>query len=196
MSMWTEHERIFLIPPYSNKVNGNFPLKIQLIAAVVIVLAVVDHYVYLTSAVEKTTYQLKDCDESKRDFWRILYVNERQVFFQIFSYAPWQVPFLEWYELVKTMCWTYSEVFVTAVAMTLATRFQQMKNSLKFYEKRHLSEPFWHEIRCHYNVLCNLVLKTDKMLSPFIFVYSFSNMFFLCQKIFTQFEKNRLPWEK
>jgi hypothetical protein len=196
MQMWSEHEKIFLVPPYSNKVNGNFSLKIQLISFVVIVLAVVDHYVYLASAIEKTEHQMENCETTKRDFWRILYVNERQVFFQMFPYAAWQIPFLEWYEVVKTMCWTYSEVFVTACAITLATRFQQLTNRLKFYEKRHLTDSFWHEVRCHYNVLCNLVLKADKILSPFILVYSFSNMFFLLQKIFTQFEKNKLPWEK
>lgn len=196
MSMWTEHEKIFLEPPYSNKVNGNFSLKIQVLSTVVIALAIIDHYVYFASAIEKVELSIKGCEESKRDFWRILYVNERQVFFQIFPYAPWQIPFLEWYEVVKTMCWTYSEVFVTSVAITLATRFQQLTNHLKFYEKRHLSESFWHEIRCHYNTLCNLTLNADKMLSPFILVYSFANLFFICQKVFVQFEKKKAPWER
>lgn len=83
-----------------------------------------------------------------------------------------------------------------AVAITLATRFEQLTQRLKLYEKCHLSESFWNEIRCHYNILCNFVLKADKVLSPFILVYSFSNMFFICQKIFTQFENNRAPWER
>lgn len=196
MSMWMEHEKIFLHPPYANKVKGNISLKIQLMALVIVCLAVLDHYIYFISAVEKVEIQIKDCETTKRDFWKIFYVNERQVFFTILPYQSWQIPFLEWYEVVKTLCWTYSEVFVSAVAITLATRFQQLTNRLKFYEKRHLSESFWHEIRCHYNILCNLVLKTDRMLSPFILVYSFSNLFFICQKIFTQFEKDKAPWER
>lgn len=196
MSMWIEHEKVFLVPPYSNKVNGNFSLKIHLMTVFIITLALLDHYIYFKSAVEKTEIQIKGCDETKRDFWKIFYVNERQVFFTVIPYESWQIPILEWYELIKTICWTYSEVFVSAVAITLATRFQQLTNRLKFYEKRHLSDSFWHEIRCHYNILCNLVLKADRMLSPFILVYSFSNMFFICQKIFTQFEMNRAPWER
>lgn len=196
MLMWMEHERIFLVAPYSNKVKGNFSLKIRVLAVVIVLLALLDHYIYFISAVEKVTEQIKSCDEIKRDFWKIFYINERQVFFTILPYYRWQIPFLEWYEVIKTMCWTYSEVFVIAVAITLATRFEQLTNRLKYYEKRHLTDAFWHEIRCHYNVLCDLVLQADKILSPFILVYSFSNLFFICQKVFTQFEKNKLPWER
>jgi Trehalose receptor len=97
--MWTEHEKIFLVAPYSNKVKGNYALKIHLIAVLVVFLALLDHYVYFISAVEKTEIEIKDCDETKRDFWKIFYVNERQVFFTVFPFKHWQIPFLEWYEV-------------------------------------------------------------------------------------------------
>lgn len=194
MLMWMDHEKIFLAPPYSNKIL-DYSLKLQITSGIIVVLAVLDHYVYLGSAIEKVEHQMQDCDETKRDFWRILYINERQVFFTVLPYYSWQIPFLEWYEVIKTMCWTYSEVFVICLSVTLAKRFQQITNRLKGYEKRHLADSFWSEIRIHYNTLCNLVLQADKLLSPFILVYSFSNMFFLLQKLFTQFEKNKLPWE-
>lgn len=193
MKIWIEHERIFLDAPYSNKIKGNVSLKIQILAVIIIVLAVVDHYVYLMSAIEKVEFQIKDCEN--HDFWKIMYINERQVFFQVFPYYAWEIPFLEWYELVKTMCWTYSEVFVISVSITLATRFEQLTNRLKLHEKRHMTNSYWQEIRCHYNILCNLVMKAEKVLSPFVLVYSFANLFFLLQKIFTQFEKNKLRWE-
>lgn len=196
IAMWNEHEKIFLIPPYSNKIKNNFVLKIRLYAFALTILGLMDHYIYFVSAVEKTHEQLKKCDEGKKDFWKIFYVNERQVLYTLIPYYSWQIPFLEWYEVVKTMCWTFSEIFVTSVSIVLSTRFQQLTNRLKFYERRFLAETFWHEIRCHYNILCNLVLKADHMLSPFILVYSFGNLFFICQKIFTQFERNKLTWER
>lgn len=196
MTKWINHERVFLVPPYANKVKGNFSLKIQILAVVIILLSILDHYIYFISAVEAIEIDIRKCDETKRDFWKVFYVRERQVFFAVLPYYSWQIPFLEWYEVVKTMCWTYSEVFVTAMSITLATRFQQLTNRLKFYEKRHLSADFWNEIRCHYNILCNMVLEGDKILSPFILVYSFSNLFFICQKIFTQFERNKFTWER
>ena len=194
--MWLEHEKVFLVAPYVNKIRGNYSLKIQVLAVVLVLLAILDHYIYFLSAVEKVENVIRDCEEHQRDFWKIFYVNERQVLFTIFPYYAWQIPFLEWYEILKTICWTYSEVFVSAVSITLATRFEQLTNRLKVFDKRNLTDSFWHETRCHYNILANLVLKADKVLSPFILVYSFSNLFFICQKIFTQFESDKKPWER
>lgn len=214
MMKFSTLEKLFLFTPYSNKIKADFSLKIRLLAVVIVLFSLLDHYVYFASAAEKVENQMKDCDEDKRDFWKIFYTNERQVLFQILPYYAWEIPLLELYEVIKTMCWTYSEVrkccsntlgghntnhpfqvFVIAVAITLAARFEQLTNRLKTHRGRHMSDSFWHEIRCHYNTLADLVLQADKVLSPFIAVYSFSNMFFLCQKIFTQFEKGKLPWE-
>lgn len=196
ITTWLELERVFLGPPYSNKIKGSFPMKINLLVIVVIALAFLDHGIYLISAIEKVEAQIKHCDESKRDFWRIFYVNERQVFFTVLPYYSWQIPFLEWYEIVKQMCWIYAEVFVNAVSTTLACRFEQLTNRLKLHEKKYLADSFWEEIRCHYNTLQRLVLFADTFLSPVILVYSFGNLFFICQKILTQFEKGKMPWER
>lgn len=196
ITSWLEHERIFLHPPYSNKIKGNFVRKIHAIAFITILLALIDHYIYIGSAIERVNDQIASCDEHQRDFWKNLYINERQVFYTFLPYYSWQIPFMEVYEVVKALCWTYSEVFINAMSITLAARFQQLTNRLKGHGKQHLGDNYWHEIRSHYNILCNLVLKADQVLSPFLLVYCFSNMFFLCQKLFTQFESNRKPWER
>lgn len=196
MKRWVKYETLFLEAPYVDKVKGTFVRKIWFVAAITITLSLCDHYIYLLSAAERVTSIIGGCDESKRDFFRLLYVNERQVFFMVIPYHVVLLPFMEWYEVCKTMCWTFSEVFVSVISITLATRFVQITNRLKFYEKRHMSEAFWNEIREHYNVLCNLTRMAEKLLSPVILVYSFSNLFFTCQKIFMQFERKKLPWVK
>lgn len=196
MALWWDHERHFLVQPYSDKIKSTYVKKIRFIGIFTIILTIIDHYVYLLSAIENTKINIESCDASKRDFWRILYVNERQVFFLVIPYHTALLPFLEWYELVKQMCWAYSEVFVTILSMSLSKLFQQLTNRLKFYEKHHLAESFWNEIREHYNIIYNLVLKADKILSPIVVVYSFSNLFFICQKIFMQFEKKKISWDR
>lgn len=196
MAVWWDHEKYFLSQPYSDKIKSTYVRKIRVIAISTIALSILDHYIYLYSAVENTKLKIETCEESKRDFWRILYVNERQVFFQVIPYHSALLPFLEWYEVVKTMCWTYSEVFLTCVSLALATRFKTLTNRLKLYEKHYMAESFWDEIREHYNIIANLVLKTDKILSPIVVVYSFSNLFFICQKIFMQFEKKKISWDR
>lgn len=196
MAVWWNDEKHFLVQPYSDKIKSTYVKKIRFVAISTILLSILDHYIYLISAVQNTKINILKCDPSKRDFWRILYVNERQVFFMLLPYHTALLPFLEWYEVVKTMCWTYSEVFVSCISIALSTRFQQLTNRLKFYEKHHLAESFWNEIREDYNIVSNLVLKADKILSPIVVVYSFSNLFFICQKIFMQFEKKKIAWDR
>lgn len=196
MRQWWKNEELFLRLPYVDKVKGTFVRKIWFIAAITVTLSLCDHYIYLLSAAERTAVLIEDCEEEKRDFLRLLYVSERQVFYMVIPYHPATWPFMEWYEVCKTMAWTYSEVFVSVIAITLSTRFIQLTNRLKIYKGQHMSEAFWNEIREHYNVLCNLVLMAEKLLSPVILVYSFSNLFFTCQKIFMQFETTKMPWDR
>ncbi|KAG5679796.1 hypothetical protein PVAND_009334 [Polypedilum vanderplanki] len=196
MTIWHQHEKIFLLPPYSDKVKNTYVVKIWFVAIMTIALTIFDHYVYFVSQIENTAIKLESCEPTKQDFWRTLFVSERQVFFLVIPYYAFECPFLEWYEVVKQVSWTYSEVLVSCMSIALATRFKQLTNRLKFYEKHHLAESFWNEIREHYNIICNLVLKADEILSPIIIVYSFANMFFICQKIFMQFERKKLPWDR
>jgi gustatory receptor len=196
MAVWHHHEKHFLLPPYADKISSTYMYKMWFVAFGTIVLTIFDHYVYFISAVENTHTNIEQCEHAKRDFWRILFVNERQVFFLVIPYHSALLPFLEWYEVVKQVCWTYSEVLVSCMSIALATRFRQLTNRLKFYEKHHLAESFWNEIREHYNIICNLVLKADDVLSPIIITYSFANLFFICQKIFMQFERKKMPWDR
>lgn len=89
---------------------------------------------------------ISNCNETKRDFWRTLYVDERKVFLSAIPYYAWEIPFFEWYEITKTMCWTYSEIFVSCVSITLAMRFDQLTNRLSLLFCQyvfHLSKAFY-----------------------------------------------------
>lgn len=197
MAIWMSHERYFLVAPYADKIrHDTYAIKMWFIAVAALTLTLIDHFAYLITAIENTLVKIGECDADRRDFWRILFVNERQVFFQVLPYHFTLLPFLEWYEIIKQICWVFSEVFIVCLSLAIAKRFQQLTNRLKFYEKHHLAESFWNEIREHYNIICNLVLKADKILSPLVLVYSFSNLFFICQKIFMQFESRKLKWDR
>lgn len=196
MLNWREHEKIFLNPPYTNKVKHRVELKIQFFVFMILAFSIFDHYLYFIAAVERVEDRIVFCDDNKKDFWKILFVQERQAFFQILPYRNWMIPFLELYEVSKTFLWTYSECFMIVTAWTLALRFQQFNDRLRSFKVRHLDEFMWNEIRNHYNVIANLVLVADQILSPLFLVYCFCNSYFICQKIFIQFEIGKLPWER
>lgn len=196
MSSWNEYERVFLNPPYVNKIQYRVELRIQCFAFFTLLLALFDHYLYLIAAVERTEDRIVFCDNSQKEFWKILYVQERQAFFQIFRYKSWMAPFLELYEVIKTLLWTYGEVFANITSWTIAIRFKQLNNRLRSFNGRHLDVNMWNEMRNHYNAVANLTIFASNMLSPLFLVYCFCNSYFLCQKIFIQFEVGKLPWER
>lgn len=196
MSQWQKHEKTFLNPPYANKIHKRIILYFQFVAMIVIAFAVCDHFFYIVAVVEKTEDLLLYCEDSKQDFWKMLFVNERQAFFQIIPYAGWEPPFLLFYEICKQVQWAFSESFMIIAACTLALRVDQYNKRLKSYCGRHMNVNFWNEARNHYNVLANLVLHADIILSPMFLMYCFSNSYFICQKIFIQFEKGKLRWER
>lgn len=196
MSTWHEHERIFLQPPYANKIKHRVELKIQLYAFLTLALSIFDHYLYFLAAVERTENKIVFCDDDHKDFWKILFVQERQALFQILPYRSWMIPLLELYEVCKTFLWAYSEVFMIVTSWTLALRFQQFNNRLKSFKGQHLDGNLWNEIRNHYNVIANLTIHAEKILSPLYLVYCFCNSYFLCQKIFIQFEVGKARWER
>lgn len=159
-------------------------------------LTVFDHYLYFIAAVERVEDRIVFCEDNKKDFWKILFVQERQAFFQILPYKKWMPPLLELYEVIKTFLWAYSEVFMIVTSWTVAFRFKQLNNRLRSFNGRNLDSNMWNEIRNHYNIIADLVLFADNILSPLFLVYCFCNAYFLCQKIFIQFEVGKLSWER
>jgi hypothetical protein len=196
MTTWNQYEKTLLQPPYSNKLPGHRQFVILFCGLMIITITVFDRYFYFLSAVEKTEDVILYCEDRKQDFWKILYVTERQAFFQIISYRSWQIPFLEFYEISKQVHWAFSETFIVIASFTLALRLEQFNKRLKLYIGRHLDTNFWNETRIHYNIVANLVLHADNILSPLFLFYCFCNSFFVCQKIFIQFERGKLPWER
>lgn len=196
MLKWYQHEKTFLNPPYANKLPGHVQFFILFGGLLIIAITIFDRYFYFLSAVEKTEDLILYCEDSKQDFWKMVYVSERQAFFQIISYKTWEIPFLEFYEISKQVHWAFSETFIVIASCTVALRLEQFNKRLKLYVGRHLDINFWNETRNHYNIIANLVLHADIILSPLLLFYCFCNSFFVCQKIFIQFEKGKLPWER
>jgi hypothetical protein len=91
-------------------------------------------------------------------------------------------------DIIKNMCWVFPEILIISMSLGIVTRFDQLTNRLEIYNGTVLSQNFWHEIYSHYVLLCDMVNKADQILSPMVLIYSFSNLFFICEKIFRLFE--------
>ena len=99
MLAWREIDNVFLIPPYSTKVKGLcFSVKLRIYAILMFVLVLcklrgnlncfhrinmclflVDHCIFMYSAIDRNERIIKYCDPNKRDFWKNFFVYERFV---------------------------------------------------------------------------------------------------------------------
>lgn len=166
----------------------------------------VDHYIYFFAAYLNQMDLIKKCDITKQDFWKNYFISERPVILTVFPFHKFEIPFLEvipmtkfsfssyhkmyfqFYDVAKAIYWCYSEILIISMSLTVATRFNQLTNRVESLRGRVLSLLFWNELYSHYMMLYNLVLLADKILSPLIVAYSFSNIFFICEKVFRLFE--------
>lgn len=97
---------------------------------------------------------------------------------------------------MKQICWVFSEVFVTSVSIVLAARFDQFTNRLGNFQGQVVPQAFWCKVRTDYLILSDLVREMDKYISPFLMVYCFCNLYFICEKLFGQVESDRNFSEK
>lgn len=148
------------------------------------------------------------CAEDSRDFWKVYYSNERPYFLAFFPYNKNYTPYLlevtssvlcevkkiislkfpQITDLARCVYWVYCEILVLSMSFCLITRFDQLTNRMEHFRGKILSEILWNDIYTHYALLCDLVGKADEILSPIILIYSFSNLYFICEKIFRLFE--------
>jgi len=133
MVNWAEREKRFLSSPY--KTSG-FPLsfKIRFTATVVIILAFVEHALFLANAAHSHSVTVERCN------WIIdaplSYFLEHQFWF-FFSEVKFNLPLgilVEVLNMSYTFGWNFMELFVMIVSIGLVTRFWQINERLDSFK--------------------------------------------------------------
>ncbi|XP_055715739.1 gustatory receptor for sugar taste 64a-like [Phlebotomus papatasi] len=100
------------------------------------------------------------------------------------------IPLLLLVNMSLTFCWTYLDLFIMLVGISLAARFNQVTDRIKRMENMIIPESFWTEIRSHYLLLNELVLYVDDRLSLILLLSCASNLYFVCLQLFNSFTSN------
>lgn len=124
MTFWSEKESKFLRSPYT--VETRLSTKIRLAAGIVLTLAMLEHFLFLTNSAYSQYVTIKTCNCT--DELTLSYFLTHQFAF-IFEKIPFNLPygiFVEIYNLCLTLSWNYMELFVMMVSIGLFTRFNQI----------------------------------------------------------------------
>lgn len=183
-SEWHRADAIFRRPPYA-ELAGRRTLcwSVRLVAFGMLSAALIEHSLYIASALYKNRRQIDDCQLTV-EFFENLFLTERPQIFQVVSYSHWLAVPCEYCNVALTFCWTFADVFVATLSVALSTRFRQYNRRLQAARCRPMTEAFWWSARNDYNRLAELVVFVDRRVSSLLALSCLSNLYFACYLLY------------
>jgi Trehalose receptor len=209
MKYWSVNEEIFLRPPYSNRSRAfAFARNLKIVAVIIIGYTIckhifpmkakkyylrpflVDHFFRMSSELFRGYMKHKRCFGDDESFWvagRSIYIEQRSIMFKVINFEYWHIPIFEWIHISRRASWGFCEVFIIAFAMDLSMKFKLFNERLLRVRYQTLWSSYWKEMYEDYVKLCNLVEKGNELVSSLLVVITFTDFFFLCERLYRQY---------
>lgn len=181
---WQRTEAIFMRAAYPQFHRITLRLRVRVVAFTMLVAALIEHGLYIGSALVKNRHHIDDCHLHNVDFWERLFRTERAHIFHYLPYSHWLAAPCEYANVAITFCWSFIDVFVAVLAVALSARFAQLNERLQGARGRVMPAHFWYAMRCDYNRLAELVEFVDAHISGVLVWSCLSNLYFVCFLIF------------
>lgn len=187
--LWTRCETVFLRPPYT-PVPGAHRLRwrVRCITLGMLFLAMFEHLMYVGSAVNNARLYIEQCGSPNVSLVEYVLQRERPHIMWMWPYSVWLlvVP-IEYLNVAMTFCWSFVDVWIMAVSLGLARRFDQIGERLESTSGRTMPESYWREMRIQYLAMVDLVQRVDAQTSGLVLQSCASNLFFVCFQLFNSF---------
>ncbi|KAF7997013.1 hypothetical protein HCN44_005290 [Aphidius gifuensis] len=173
-SKWPEFQQLWKTMEFKlNSLGNDCPKiwwKINKISLIIIPLTLIEHFmwVFLNIDIQKRN-ALKNCIHDNSSYEYILNRLGESYVIVIDTYAAF--------------AWNFTDLFIIVVSTGLAERYIFM-NKLAMDSKLLNDQNYWTNLRINYSILSNLVKKTDKLLSPLIFVSITHNFFCISTQLY------------
>lgn len=182
---WQRTEAIFMRSPYVQfRRYTSLRLRVRLVAFGMLTAALIEHCLYISSALAKNRRHIDDCRLQNTDFWENLFRTERSHIFHYVPYSHWLAAPCEYANVSITFCWSFLDVFVAVLAIALSARFGQLNERLQRARGSVMPAHFWYAVRTDYNRLAELVDFVDRRISGVVVWSCLSNLYFVCFLIF------------
>jgi Trehalose receptor len=209
MRYWSENEETFLHPPYSNRSRAlAFARNVKFVAVFIIGYTIgkrfcpvtaeniisshfsVDHFFRMSSELFRGYMKHKRCFGDDEGFWatgKSIYIEQRSIMFKVINFEYWHIPIFEWIHISRRASWGFSEVFIIVFALDLSMKFKLFNERLLRVRYQTLWSSYWKEMYEDYVKLCNLVEKGNELVSSLLVVITFTDFFFLCERLYRQY---------
>uniref|UniRef100_A0A1B0D992 Gustatory receptor n=1 Tax=Phlebotomus papatasi TaxID=29031 RepID=A0A1B0D992_PHLPP len=189
ITCWDRAESVFLTRPYRTH-GWRLDFKMKILACFWTALSAMEYAGYLTMTSIGIYGALKECPGTNITIQEVFFESQRSHIFYWINFQNWMIPLLLLVNMSLTFCWTYLDLFIMLVGISLAARFNQVTDRIMQMENKIIPESFWTEIRGHYLLLNELVLYVDDRLSLILLLSCASNLYFVCLQLFNSFTSN------
>ncbi|XP_073836399.1 gustatory receptor 64a isoform X2 [Musca autumnalis] len=196
MRYWYRIETIFTQKPYEMPKRA-LAWRVRVAAVVIIILSVVEHGLYLASAVTSFKRTQEMCAPLLNATADISFSNyilrNYDYVFQILPHNMFVGFFILVVNGLCTFIWNYMDMFIMMVSKGIAYRFEQITARINKLDNKEVPETVFIEIREHYVKLCELLECVDEDLSGIILLSCINNLYFVCYQLLNVFNKLRWP---
>ncbi|ALC43487.1 Gr64e, partial [Drosophila busckii] len=91
--------------------------------------------------------------------------------------------------VLATFAWSFNDIFVMAVSVSLASRFRQLNDSMLREARLPTSVDYWIQSRINFRNLCKLCTVVDDAISLITLLCFSNNLYFICGKILKSLQK-------
>ncbi|XP_058448774.1 uncharacterized protein LOC131428748 [Malaya genurostris] len=188
---WRMCEEVFLHSPYKMR-ERSLKFHVRGVGSIMLVLALLEDLIHVVSCYVSNQDYINRCDNST-SFWESFYVREQYQIFGYIKFSPALAVLSEFVHKVYLVTWTFMDLFVTLVSLSLSTRFEQFYARIEHLKGKPMPDLFWAEVRQDYTRLSNLVAHMDGVLSPMILVTCCSDIFFITYQFYMSVQLDASP---
>ncbi|XP_055605237.1 gustatory receptor for sugar taste 64b-like [Uranotaenia lowii] len=135
-------------------------------------------------AVVRSNEKFQFACTNETNFWKLFYNREHVKVFAYMNYHIMMVLVIEFAHKVYLFMWTFMDLFITLVSLSLSIRFEQLYFRIAPHKGKLLPDAYWVEIRHHYIKISKLVEFMDRELSPMVIVTCGSDIYFIAYQLY------------
>ncbi|TDG48489.1 hypothetical protein AWZ03_005033 [Drosophila navojoa] len=158
---------------------------IRMIIMIAIGCSLVEHLLSMLSSL----YYVNACPVMPSQPINSYLVINFSMFFHFVDYTPLLGLIGKVINVLATFAWSFNDIFVMAVSVSLAARFRQLNDHMLREARLPTSAEFWIQNRISFRNLCKLCTVVDDAISAITLLCFSNNLYFICGKILKSLQK-------
>ncbi|EDW70117.2 gustatory receptor 64e, isoform C [Drosophila virilis] len=169
----------------TEKERSALAFHIRMIILIAMMCSLVEHILSMLSSI----YYVNACPVlPNQPINSYLFINF-SMFFTFVDYTPFLGLIGKVINVLATFAWSFNDIFVMAVSVSLAARFRQLNDYMLREARLPTTVDYWIQCRINFRNLCKLCSVLDDAISIITLLCFSNNLYFICGKILKSLQK-------